>query len=255
MSKFFVSFVCFFVFIASAYADVSTSAASAETLEKAQAEVALTSKAVEQASAWVNVAGANLDIANKALAKKPKSSKAKKEVAAAQKELESATAFKAKKEMALKEELLEKTVIEKFLSDAETKKKEAAANRVTIYPEEKYQIFSDEFDSFEKVDAFNLFNDPFEFNHKAVVLDAKFDEMISPDKAKFTIWRNFGNMHLIVSNIPKDFVIPKDKTLLLAGDITGFKKEVVSNDLIVIALLKLKSVFICNDARCHGKAL
>jgi hypothetical protein len=240
-----------------AYAGDSPRAVTIETPEEAQVAVALAAKALEQATAWQSVSKEELDKATQALAKKPKSAKAKAAVAAAQKELDTATAYRTKKELALKEEQIEKTAIDKMAlqnqakTKVETPSEPEAVAKAIFYPTEKFSTFSEDFEGAETVDAFSFFNDPLDYHDKMVILDAKLDNVISPGVAKFTMWRNFGKMHLIVSNLPADEVIPHDKTLLLAGVITGFSKEVISGELILNVLVKLKGAVICSDTHCR----
>jgi len=241
----------FFAMSSFAYAGASPIAAVQVTPSEAQAAVTLATTALEQASAWVSLSRKNLDNANKALAKKPKSATAKQAAKAARQELDSATAYKAKTDA----ELREKSKIEKTASRNGGKSKTDTTNKVPVYSEEEYNLFAEKYESYEaveRVDAYYFFNDPFESKNKTVILDAKFDGMISPDVAKFTIWRNFGKMPLIVSNIPAGFVIPKDKTMLLVGVITDFKKEVVSDELVLSTLFKLNAIYVCRDRNCNG---
>jgi len=251
MDKTFRILIWLFALSSFAHADVSLDPVKVETLAEAEAAITLTTKALNQATAWENLSRRELNKANQILAKKPKSAKAQLAVEAARKELASATAYKAKKNAELQEEFLEKAALEKA-SENKIINKVEVARKVTIYPVDQYHLFAEEQESLERIDAFNFFNDPLEYTNKAVILDARFDGMISPSVAKFTIWRNFGKMPLIVSNIPEGSVLPKNTTLLLAGLITDFKKEVVSGELIINALLMLKSVYVCSDSNCHG---
>jgi len=252
-------FLWLFTLSSPGYAQDDPRAVTAETPEEARVAVDLATKALEQAAAWEKLANEDLDRVSQALAKKPKSAKAKKALAEAQKERDAASAYKTKKEVALKEELIEQSAIEKMaLMSQEKKKVQApvkveAPIKVTVYPTDKYGLFAEEFESIERVDAYSFFNDPLDFNNKSVILDAELDGNISPNEAKFTMWRNFGKMHLIVYNVPPGDVIQKNKPMLLAGVITGFKKEVVSGEFVLYALLKLKGVYVCSDSRCKGE--
>jgi hypothetical protein len=243
------------------FAETNRRAVMWETPEEAQVAITLATKALDQANAWETLARTDLEKANLTLSKKPKSAAAKKAVTDAQKELDSATAYKSKKTKALQEELLEKSILDKVALGIEEKNRAEATNKsensakAMLYPTEKYNLFVDENESMERIDAFDFFNDPLDYTNKSVILDAKFDEVISPGEARFTIWRNFGKMDLIVSNIPPGEAMPKDKTLLLAGMITGFKKEVVAGEMVLNVLLKLKGAFVCSDSKCRSGRL
>lgn len=242
MSKAFLILLWLFSLPAFASADVDHAA----TQTDAQTAVALAAKALDQASAWENLSRRNLEDAKQALARKPKSAEAKQAVELAQKELDSALAYKA----ATNAELQEKTAI--AASASKTTNKAIVTGGVTIYPEGEYQPFFEENDTAEKVDTYFFFMDPLSYQDKTVILDAKFAEMNSSGEAKFVIWRNFGQMPLTVSNVPSDNLIQKDKTVLLAGVITGFKKEVVSDKFVITPLLKLNSACICINVTCTG---
>lgn len=243
------------------YAEDTPSAVTMETPAEAQEAVTLATKALDQATAEEAQARKNLDKARQALAKKPKSAKAKKAVAAAQKELDSATALKAQKATSLKEEQAEQTAIAAMALESQSKNKDEetkkieVVHKVTIYPTDKYDAFAEEFELVERVDPYFFFNDPVDFNNRTVILDARLDRVISPGVAKFTVWRNFGKMHLVVSNIPVEYAIPADQTFLLAGLITGFKNEVVSGQFELNVLINLKGAFICSNVQCHSGRL
>ena len=254
MNKASLILIWLFTLSSFAHAEDSPSASHKETLEEAQAAITLTTHALEQASAWESQAKKNLDKANKALTKTPKSATAKKAVAAAIKELDTATAYKEKKNTVLQEELREKAALEEMALQNGAKAK-TKTTKVMVYPTDKYNLFAEAFELVERIDAYFFYSDPLDYQNKTVMVDSKFDEMIEPGVARFTTWRNFGKSYLIVSNIPTEVVIPKDTTMLLAGPVTGFKKEVVSGELIFISLLKLQGAFICDDALCQYRKL
>jgi len=255
MTKAALALMWFFMLFAWAHADTIPAATTDGTPTEAQSSVAAATTAASQAAAWEALAKKNLDKANKALAKKPKSTKAKQAVAAAKDVLDSATAYKTNAEAKLREELQESAAIAAAASAKEAKNTAATSKEVTVYPTDKYNLFAEENEFAERVDAYFFLNDPLDYKSKAVIFDAKFDSMISPDEARFTVWRNFGKIHLIVSNLPAEYAIPKDKTMLLAGTITGFKNEVVSGELVVNTLLKLSGALVCSDIQCHSERL
>jgi len=209
---------------------------------QAQEAVTQATAALDSAIDEEKLARQNLDKAQDSLSKNPKSAKAKLAVKAAQKALDAA---QARKETAA-DDLLKKTELANALSQKK------AASKAVIYPEGQFNAFLDQFGSAEKLDAYFFFMDPFESKNKTVILDAIFDGDNTPTgEAKFTIWRNYGKMRLVVSNLPGDEAIPKNKPVLLAGTITGFKKEVISDELVVITQLKLEGAYICKDSRCN----
>jgi hypothetical protein len=221
------------------------------TPSEAQLSVTLAEAALGRAGAWEDQARKELDKASKALSKKPKSAKAKQAVEEARKELASALAYKAN----MQAELQEKTLAASAIALSEVKAKPIPKGEARVYTSSDFNVFLDDYELAEKVDAYFFFNDPFDFKDKTVVLDARFDEKLPSGDTKFTMWRNFGQMPLVVSNLPHGQEIPRQQAVLLAGTITGFKKEVIAEKLVLSTLLKLTGVYICNEGQCPKERL
>jgi hypothetical protein len=117
-------------------------------------------------------------------------------------------------------------------------------------PSAEYLAFIDKYTTSDRVDAYFFFADPLDYKGKAVLLDARFDKITAPGEAQFTIWRNFGKMRLLVSDIEEGVTIPKDKAVLIAGVITDFRNEVVSGSLVTVALIKYQGRYVCHNDRC-----
>jgi hypothetical protein len=239
-------------------AEALPSAIDDDTVIVAQADAALASLELDRAVTRENQAKINLDKATRALAKKPKSAKAKKALDKARQELASATRLREKVEArpreeatAKKEETTAKTVVTKKTEPAP--KKAGGVDTPLVYAE--YNAFLLASDGAEKLDPYYFFNDPVDSKGKTVVFDAKFDEITTPNQAKFTIWRNFGQMPMIVSGFSGISPLPPNQSALLYGVITDFKNVVVSGQLVLHAMVQLKGLFICANNLCPKDGL
>jgi hypothetical protein len=122
---------------------------------------------------------------------------------------------------------------------------------VPVKPSSEYQAFLDKFETSEKVDAFYFFKNFVESKGKVIMLDARFQQRISKDMIFAKIWRNFGNLTLIVSDIPKGELIPTNKPFLLVGLMTDYKNEVVNGKLESMPIIKFMGKYVCKDFRCN----
>jgi hypothetical protein len=227
------------------------SAQNDETAIVAEADAALASLELDRAVARENQAKINLGKADQALAKKPKSAKAKKALDKAKKELASAAGLREKAEAHLKEETTAKSFVEKTVAAKKAgaaPKQAGVANTSPVYAE--YSAFLLASDAAEHLDPYYFFNDPVDSKGKTVVFDAKFDDLAAPDQAQFTIWRNFGQMPIIVSGFSGVGALPRSQSALLYGTITDFKNVVVSGQLVLHAMVQLKGIFICDNNVC-----
>jgi hypothetical protein len=232
-------------------AEALPSAIDDDTAIVAQADAALASLELDRAVTRENQAKINLDKATRALVKKPKSAKAKKALDKARQELASATRLREKVEARPREETTAKTVLAKKAEPAP--KKAGGVDTPLVYAE--YNAFLLASDGAEKLDPYYFFNDPVDSKGKTVVFDAKFDEITTPNQAKFTIWRNFGQMPMIVSGFSGISALPPNQSALLYGVITDFKNVVVSDQLVLHAMVQLKGLFICANNLCPKDGL
>lgn len=122
---------------------------------------------------------------------------------------------------------------------------------VPVRPSPEFLSFLDKFESSEKVDAFYFFKNFPDSKGKVLMLDAIFEKKITNDMFFAKIWRNFGTMTLIVTDVPKGVNIPADQPFLLVGLMTDFKNEVVNGKLESMPIIKFMGKYVCKDFRCN----
>ncbi len=122
---------------------------------------------------------------------------------------------------------------------------------VPVKPTSEYISFLEKFPEAEKVDVFYFVKNFPEFKNKVIMLDARFRRRISFDMIFAKIWRNFGTLTLIVTDIPKRETIPDDQPFLLVGRMTGYKNEVIDGKLESMPIVKFMGKYVCKDFRCN----
>ncbi|MGA8147961.1 MAG: hypothetical protein WB870_10355 [Gallionellaceae bacterium] len=122
---------------------------------------------------------------------------------------------------------------------------------VPLRPSLEYHAFLDKFAYSEKVDAFYFFRNFPDFKGKVIMVDARFQKKITNDMIFAKIWRNFGTMTLIVTDIPEGEHIPENQPFLLVGRMTDFKNEVVNGALESMPIIKFMGKYVCKDFRCN----
>jgi hypothetical protein len=122
---------------------------------------------------------------------------------------------------------------------------------VPVHPSPEFLSFLDKYASAERVDPFYFFKNFPDYKGKVMMMDAIFQKKISPDMFFAKIWRNFGSITLVVTNVPDGVNIPDNHPFLLVGLMTDFKNEVVGGNLVSMPIIKYMDTYVCKQHRCN----
>lgn len=114
-----------------------------------------------------------------------------------------------------------------------------------------YRNFMDQFRYFSRVDTFYFVRNFQEFKDKDIMIDARFWKKVAPGIVFVKMWRNYGNLPMIITDVPADDAIPKDDPFLIAGKMVDYKNEVVDGELLSMPIIKFGGVYRCQDFRCN----
>ncbi len=122
---------------------------------------------------------------------------------------------------------------------------------VPVTPSYDYVSFINKFSDAQKVDAFYFIRNFPEFKGKLIMVDARFRKKISYNMSFIKMWRNFGNLTMILTDIPAGETFPETDTFLVVGQMTGYKNEVVDGVLESMPIIKFMGKYVCVDFRCN----
>lgn len=122
---------------------------------------------------------------------------------------------------------------------------------VPVVPTSEYRNFLDQFRYSIRVDTFYFLKNFPEFKDKQIMIDARYWKQVAPGIVFVKMWRNYGILPMIITDIPAGKEIPQKSPFLVAGTMVDYKNEVVDGELLSMPVIKFQGVYKCEDFRCN----